>query len=466
MSTHRSSIRSRRLAVWCGLVPVVLLLGCDSKSESNTDSLTNDTSPSSTLSVDSSANESARPSDGSATSESPTQGTGSGDTDRDGVSRPHSSDSVGSVASGSEPASSDQTADPGVDTSARDGESDTNTDVHETSFTSTGSSSGGSAPSDGSAQVGNSSDVDSAQTSSPSSELSSPAASTSAPESEPPADSTSDVDFPEGTPLVMVMVDASSGVFSRLFYWGGSEGFAEFPDAWEATRAALSQLAGETNARFWPVLYRAERDGACPNLNGSEDQPLANNAELADWLPPSSEAVGETKQEGPLADALEVALDKLLNYEHAGPKHLLLISDGPPGDSCTYFDAPDCNRDPVFGLVQNAYAAGIRTRMLNLGLDTGLEFAEDVSHAGNGEPVIALYQKVYCIAQEAVHRGEIASNDYDALNDYVTNWRQHAKGEYLPDGEVYSQVLSYSPTDAATLAAAVQSYVQWVTQTP
>lgn len=279
---------------------------------------------------------------------------------------------------------------------------------------------------------------------------------------DPTAESTSEVTFPTGTPLVMLVIDGSSGVFSRLFYWGGSLGFGEFPDVWEATRAALSQLSGETAVRFWPVVYRAERDGACPNLYRSEELPLASNAELDGWLPPSADAITDTKQEGPLADALSVLTEKLIEYEHEGPKHMLFISDGPPGDSCTYFDAPPCNRDPVYGIVQNLYDVGIRTRMLNLGLAEGVEFAEDVSHAGNGESVIALGQDSFCIGQEAVYRGEIASDDDAARLDYAINWREHASADYLPDGETYSQQLSYSPTDAASLADAVRNYVQWV----
>lgn len=455
-SSRRSLFRTRRLAAWCVAAPILLSLGCDTKQESDTDSLTNGTSTSSSPSSDDASVSAVAPSSEAQTSSSPRS-----DTSDNGTSLPAVSDSAAETVV-SQAASSDHTTGAGSETSATHDQSSADTNTSETSLSAGGTDSVGG-------DSGASTSDDSAQVSTATSEaVSSVSTSTSEPESQVTSDSelTSEMEFPGGTPLVMIMIDASSGVFSRLFYWGGSEGFAEFPDAWEATRAALSHLAGETSARFWPVLYRAERDGACPNLNGSEEEPLANNAALANWLPPSADAVGETKQEGPLADALEVALEKLTEYEHAGPKHLLLISDGPPGDSCTYFDAPDCNRDPVFGLVQNAYTAGIRTRMLNLGLDAGVEFAEDVSHAGNGEPVIALYQKVYCIAQEAVHRGEIASNDYDAMEDYIVNWRQHAKGEYLPDGEVYEQALSYTPTDAATLTEAMQSYVQWVTQTP
>jgi hypothetical protein len=273
------------------------------------------------------------------------------------------------------------------------------------------------------------------------------------------------VTFPEGTPLVMLVIDASSGVFSTLLY-GGSTGFGEYPDVWEAMRAVLSQLSGETGVRFWPVVYRAEQGGACPNLYSSEVEPVTNNAVLDGWLPPSADAVTENKQEGPLADALAVFTDKLLAYDHPGPKHMLLLGDGPPGDSCTFFDAPDCNRDPVFGIVQDVYRAGIRTRMLNFGEQAGIEFAEDVSHGGNGEPVISLQETAYCISMEAVRSGKIDSEDYAAQEDYIVNWRDHASADYLPDGEVYSGVLSYSPSDAASLTEAVASYVQWVKEAP
>lgn len=286
---------------------------------------------------------------------------------------------------------------------------------------------------------------------------------------EPIADAASDsgvvVTFPDGSPLVMLVIDGSSGVFSTSLY-GGSTGFGEYPDVWEAMRGVLTRLSGETNVRFWPVVYRAQQSGACPNLYLSETEPVSNNAELDGWLPSSEEAVTENKQEGPLPDALAVVIEKLLAYDHSGPKHMLFLGDGPPGDSCTFFDAPPCNRDPVFGRVQDAYRAGIRTRMLNLGEEAGLAFAEDVSHAGNGERVISLQETAYCIAQEAVKSGKIDSEDYAAQSDYITNWRDHASGEYLPDGEVYAQVLSYSPTDAASLTDAVQSYLQWLKEVP
>lgn len=275
------------------------------------------------------------------------------------------------------------------------------------------------------------------------------------------SDSGAEVTFPEGTPLVMLVIDGSSGVFSTSMY-GGSTGFGEYPDVWEAMRGVLTRLAGETNVRFWPVVYRAEQTGACPNLYLSGTEPVSDNALLDGWLPPSEEAVTEDKQEGPLADALAVFIEKLLAYDHAGPKHLLFLGDGPPGDSCTFFDAPACNRDPVFGMVQEAYRAGIRTRMLNLGEEAGLEFAEDVSHAGNGERVISLQETAYCIPLEAVRSGKIDSEDYAAQYDYAVNWRDHVSGDYLPDGEAYAEVLSHSPTDAASLTDAVQSYVQWV----
>ena len=72
----------------------------------------------------------------------------------------------------------------------------------------------------------------------------------------------------------------------------------------------------------------------------------------------------------------------------------------------------------------------------------------------------------YAAAEEAWRSGAVAPDDDATLSEYALNWRDHVSAEYLPDDEVYSEELSYLPTDAATLAEAVQDYVQWVKQAP
>lgn len=444
---HRCSpqISLSRFRIWRGLLPLLMLSGCKAESEG---------SPTSgSASASSAEGSDARTSASTATLEVGSEHNGS----LESVGSDGAANSSDRGASTSAPATSDASlssptaSDVPPNVGASSGEN--------TSFDTIAASVSTTFPSSG---VDSATDTD---THLSAASTSTHEASSTASESTS-SDASSDVVFPSGAPLVMLLIDGGSGVFSWRLPNGNSQGLGEFPDAWEATRATLNLLADETQVRFWPMLYRGERDGVCPNLNPLAEEPVGNNAELAELLPPSSEAFPATKQEGPLADALGAVVEKLAEYAHDGPKHLLVISDGPPGDSCTFFDAPDCNRDPVFGLVQDAFGAGIRTRMLNLGLEEGTAFAEDVSHAGDGEAVVALGQTDYCISMEAVSRGEIAEDDYATQSEYIVNWRQYARAEYLADGEGYAQQLSYSPTDAASLASAVQSYIQWVKAAP
>lgn len=265
--------------------------------------------------------------------------------------------------------------------------------------------------------------------------------------------------FPEGTPLVLVLVDASSGVFSSDFDFGGSAAFGEFADVWEGMRHAVSLLAEHSDIRYWPMTYGGVQMGTCPEVDGP-DAPLAEASELASFLPPSADAVTDTKREGPLADALSVAYAQLAALQYAGPKHLLVLTDGPPGDTCTKFEAPLCGTDAVYGAAQDAYAQSIRTRIINFGGENGVVFAENLAHAGAGQSVLPVPEtELYCLSDEAQARGQVISN---ATAFYQGGYRDYSLARYGTDGYTYPDDLADDPTDGAELQAAVEAYAAFV----
>lgn len=203
-----------------------------------------------------------------------------------------------------------------------------------------------------------------------------------------------DVEFETVVPTVMLLVDRSSSMFDQPF--------APYPNRWLPLKEALvgddgavTQLEG--GVRFGFAAYTHQ------SINGPAQCPLFDHVDIAldnhgaikdkydkvssDPIDPSAPLQGTinpTKGETPTGAAVQVAAGHLSQYAGAGPKFLLVVTDGEP-DTCAVPD-PQCGQDEAIAAVQAAHAAGIGTFVIGVG-EIGVNHLQDLANAGLGLPV-------------------------------------------------------------------------------
>lgn len=183
--------------------------------------------------------------------------------------------------------------------------------------------------------------------------------------------------FETRIPTVYVLVDRSSSMFERNLWNPLKTGVL----------AVIRQL--EKDVRFGFASYTGQAGGVCPDLTKVDTVATGNYAAIQRAY--DGVRMPTYKGETPTSLAIdEVA--KLLNKEPAGPKYILLVTDG-EADFC---DDPNvtCSRDAVLSAAQAAYGAGIGTFIFSIGGQVDRMHLGDVANAGSGQPVTDRQQQV------------------------------------------------------------------------
>jgi hypothetical protein len=176
---------------------------------------------------------------------------------------------------------------------------------------------------------------------------------------------------PFWTPLYNALMDPTAGVVKQL------QG---------TTRFGFTSFTGMGTGAMCPILQKVPYA-----LNNFDAINAVYGAILAKY--------NGQKWETPTHAAVDAAAADLAAFTPvpAGPKFILLVTDGSP-DTCWAND-PQCGQDASIKAVQDAYAKGINTYVLGIGdiLDPaadgcsagrcGKDYLQDIANAGTGLPV-------------------------------------------------------------------------------
>lgn len=269
-----------------------------------------------------------------------------------------------------------------------------------------------------------------------------------------------DVSFEKEVPTVLILVDKSTSMFASNLPNGGSPAFGTKSDRWEAMRdavAALEPFSGEVAFSLSTYTSFNMSGSTCPSLENLDVAPATTLdvptrfADILASIPPSAEAIPDSKSETPTGAAILAASAALQALPSKGPKYILVITDGDP-DTCVNFD-PQCGQDIAIGAAQEAFAAGIKTFVVGISDDVDNNFLNDLAHAGQGEPVAPPAQEdLFCIQKEPKEGTTFDYND----------WRPSAHGDYGADGMTYAEELFYKPTDVDSFTEQVRLVVNGV----
>lgn len=272
--------------------------------------------------------------------------------------------------------------------------------------------------------------------------------------------SSQEVAFEKTIPTVMLVLDRSTSMFRSDLANGSSPSpFGAYSDRWEALTEAVKALEPySADVQFAAVTYtgyNASNGGTCPEVQGLDIAAATGNFDqILALLPPSEEAIPDSKSETPTAEGMQQALEVLLAVEAEGPKYMVLVTDGLPEHCAGNPELLDkgvwCGHDPAFAVVQEAYAAGVTTYVIGIiegandsEADAGAYFLNGIAHAGQGlEVQPPPSDNLHCIQQES----RIA-RDADPDNDFYQNWRPWAAATYAEDGFVYADDLYFAPSD-------------------
>jgi uncharacterized protein YegL len=186
------------------------------------------------------------------------------------------------------------------------------------------------------------------------------------------------INFAPKVPSVFILVDRSSSMFEHALWEPLKKGVL----------AVIDQLDSEIQFGF--SSYTGERGRTCPELSmivpvAKDNYPAIERAYQGIKAPMFK---GETPTAAALtqvATLLDEPKDQPDAVTMAGPKYIVLVTDGEP-DFC---DDPNvtCSRDAVVGAVQQAYAKGIGTFVFSIGGQVDRMHLSDVANAGVGNPV-------------------------------------------------------------------------------
>jgi hypothetical protein len=202
-------------------------------------------------------------------------------------------------------------------------------------------------------------------------------------------------------PTVLIVVDNSSSMFEPTT----ASPWDLLYSTLMAPTGAISTLQKEVRFGFTsykgnPMAQLNETDETCAELT-SVPIALDNFGAIdsvykelgAEWMP-------GIKWETPTGHALARAAAELAAFEAmpAGPKNILLVTDGNP-NTCQVVD-PQCGQDLSVKAVQDAYVAGIKTFVIGIGEVVegnvgcqpewgrcGPAHLQDIANAGLGQPV-------------------------------------------------------------------------------
>ncbi|HEX6243878.1 MAG TPA: vWA domain-containing protein [Polyangiales bacterium] len=195
-----------------------------------------------------------------------------------------------------------------------------------------------------------------------------------------PTDQCNEVElsFEPQIPSVFILVDRSSSMFER--------------GLWDPLKSGVLAIVEQLDKdiRFGFASYTGVAGGMCPDLAGrvlvAEDN--------YDAIKRAYDAIEAPKYKGetPTSRAID-EVSTLLAAQPAGPKFILLVTDGEP-DFC---DDPNvtCSRDAVVASVQAAHAQGIGSFIFSVGGSVDRAHLQDAANAGRGEGVQDRQQAVF-----------------------------------------------------------------------
>jgi hypothetical protein len=233
-------------------------------------------------------------------------------------------------------------------------------------------------------------------------------------------------------PTVLILVDNSSSMFETS------------PSAWsllydalmDPTNGVVKPLAdkirfGFTSYKGDPKGTTTEDDPACATLTPTAATFALDNYDAINtvYTGLGDDWKAGTVWETPTGFAINSVLPELVAFDAtpAGPKYILLVTDGNP-NTCKTVN-PQCGQDLAIAAVQAAYAQNVGTFVIGVGdivsnpnngcnqdqARCGSEHLQDIANAGTGKPVQAppadyIYQP--CVANDG---GTLAATYSDAV---------------------------------------------------
>ena len=182
-----------------------------------------------------------------------------------------------------------------------------------------------------------------------------------------------ELSFDAREPTVVILVDRSSSMFEQNLWQPLKEGVLE----------SVARLQSEV--RFGFASYTGQQGGTCPEVTsvaatGTGNLPAIQAAYDALGAPPYKGETPTSLAIAQIAAQLEPRVD-----EAAGPRFILLVTDGEP-DFCDDGNVV-CARDAVVAAAQQAHARGVGTLVFHVGGGVDRQHLEDVARAGIGETV-------------------------------------------------------------------------------
>jgi uncharacterized protein YegL len=231
-----------------------------------------------------------------------------------------------------------------------------------------------------------------------------------------PGDQCNEVElsFEPKVPSVFILVDRSSSMFER--------------GLWEPLKRGVLSIVEklDKDVRFGFSSYTGVAGGMCPELTTTVK--VAENNFDAIKTAYDRVAAPKYKGETPTSRAID-EVSTLLAAEPAGPKYILLVTDGEP-DFC---DDPNvtCSRDAVVASVQAAQRSGIGTFIFSVGGSVDRAHLQDVANAGAGQGVQDRQMAVFyqCNGGKAAYMAEAGNapfyepnvNDQAALSGALSS---------------------------------------------
>lgn len=267
--------------------------------------------------------------------------------------------------------------------------------------------------------------------------------------------------FEKVVPSVVVLVDRSKSMFEADNQPVRAQLWDPLQDALtNAVDGVIPQL--ESEVRFGFVAYNRDDqpNATCPNLQrvplGLGNGPAIARAYSTAGVLPASYYKWDT----PTAESVQAVTAELTAVREAGPKYILLVTDGNP-DRCAEAD-PQCGQDDAIAAVQAAHAAGITTYVVGIGdvasasSDVngcwgrcGPLHLQDLANAGVGLPVLSNTDPNYL------------NNCFNGARRDPTGVRQYL-GRYVADPLLAGAAPFFVPSGRAALRDALASILSGV----
>lgn len=186
------------------------------------------------------------------------------------------------------------------------------------------------------------------------------------------------VTFDKQIPTVVLLIDQSGSMTES--FGGGTRWNVLYDTLMDPGTGLVKAL--ESDVRFGLALYTSEdgnAGGTCPML--TEVPITLGNYDAIDAVYSLAHPKGDT----PTGESIDAVAAKLDAVSEPGPKVIVLATDGEP-DTCAVPN-PQHGQSESIAAAQAAFAKDIRTFIISVGSDVGVQHLQDVANAGVGLPV-------------------------------------------------------------------------------